>query len=273
MSTNKPARWWIGTLREDTWIPSEAIICGKCRYVRGQLEEGGATGYRHWQVLASFSEPVRRTAVATQFGGGHWEVTRSAAARDYVWKEATRIEGTQFEYGQEPFRRNEPTDWDNIRKLAKSGELDAVPADIYVRCYNQLKRIVQDHLCPIAVARTVKVYWGISGSGKSYRAWEEAGVAAYGKDPRTKWWCAYRGQPNVVIDEFRGGIDIAHMLRWLDRYPVLVETKGGSVPLAATTIWITSNLEPAAWYPEIDDETRRALMRRLEVTHFSVARQ
>lgn len=80
----------------------------------------------------------------------------------------------------------------------------------------------------------------------------------------------YIGQEHIVIDEFRGGIDIAHMLRWLDRYPVLVETKGGSVPLACRHIWITSNLDPRNWYPDIDQATLDALLRRLEITHFSL---
>lgn len=81
-------------------------------------------------------------------------------------------------------------------------------------------------------------------------------------------WCGYRDQTKVVIDEFRGAIDIAHLLRWLDRYPVLVEVKGGSRPLLASTIWITSNMDPRTWYPDLDDQTKAALLRRLNITHF-----
>jgi len=77
------------------------------------------------------------------------------------------------------------------------------------------------------------------------------------------------GQENVVLDEFRGGIDISHLLRWFDRYPVIVEVKGSSVVLKATKIWITSNISPDDWYPELDAETKAALRRRLTVTHFS----
>lgn len=93
-------------------------------------------------------------------------------------------------------------------------------------------------------------------------------MEAYSKDPRTKWWDGYLGQSNVVLDEFRGTIDVAHILRWLDRYPVRVENKGGSLPLLATHFWITSNLDPRLWYPDLDDETLQALLRRLEITHF-----
>jgi len=91
---------------------------------------------------------------------------------------------------------------------------------------------------------------------------------AYPKDPRTKFWDGYNGQQHVVIDEFRGSIDISHMLRWLDRYPVIVEVKGSSTCLVATTIWITSNLDPRDWYMDLDVDTKQALLRRLVITHF-----
>lgn len=103
--------------------------------------------------------------------------------------------------------------------------------------------------------------------GKSRLAWEEAGMDAYPKDPRTKFWCGYRDHEHVVIDEFRGGIDIAHMLRWLDRYPVIVEVKGGAQVLKAKKVWITSNLEPKFWYPDADAATVDALMRRLNIVN------
>lgn len=117
--------------------------------------------------------------------------------------------------------------------------------------------------------RTCFVFWGATGTGKSRKAWDDGGMDAYCKDPRTKFWDGYCDQKHVVIDEFRGGIDVAHLLRWLDRYPVRVEIKGSSRPLVAETIWITSNLSPDDWYPDIDAETLSALRRRLTVTHFA----
>lgn len=64
------------------------------------------------------------------------------------------------------------------------------------------------------------------------------------------------------------GIDIGHMLRWLDRYPVIVEVKGAATVLSAKKIWITSNLHPRDWYPDLDAETLAALLRRVQVTQF-----
>jgi len=115
--------------------------------------------------------------------------------------------------------------------------------------------------------RTCTVLWGDTGTGKSHRAWESCGIEAYSKDPRTKFWCGYSGQESVIFDEFRGAIDIAHLLRWCDKYPVRVEVKGGSVPLSAKKLVFTSNLHPSAWYPELDPVTYAALERRLEIIH------
>lgn len=237
-------------------------------YIKGQLEEGGDTGYKHWQLLVHFIRKVRLRAVRDAFGNYHAEPTRSAAASDYVWKEDTRVAGTQFEKGELPIQRSKEKDWDKIRDSAIRGALEEVPSDIFVRCYNQLSRIRNDNLKPVAQERTCFVFWGATGTGKSRRAWDEASLQAYPKDPNTKWWCGYQNHENVVIDEFRGSISISHLLRWLDRYPVIVETKGGALPLSARTVWITSNVSPRNWYPDLDYETTQALLRRLKITQF-----
>lgn len=148
------------------------------------------------------------------------------------------------------------------------GNLREIPSDIYIRYYFPIRAIAADASKAVSIERTTNVFWGPTGTGKSRRAWDEAGMDAYAKDPRTKWWCGYHGQKNVVIDEFRGGIDISHMLRWLDRYPVTVETKGSARPLMVEKIWITSNLAPMAWYPDVDKETMDALIRRLNIISF-----
>ena len=206
----------------------------------------------------------------TTFGPWHFELSRSTAADAYVWKDDTSVQGTRFELGSKPFRRNSDVDWERIKISAKSGELDSdsIPADIFVRHYSSLSKIAKDYCRPLPMERSCQVYWGRTGTGKSRRAWEEATFDAYVKDPNTKFWDGYRNQENVVIDEFRGTISISHVLRWLDRYPVIVEIKGGAMPLLATRFWITSNVDPRNWYPDTDDETKDALIRRLNITHF-----
>lgn len=260
------ARYYILTIPRTTgWTPA---LSGELAYLRGQ-EEIGEGGFQHWQVLAVFSRKVTLTRAKTHFPPeSHLEPTRSAAAEVYVWKEDTRVPDTQFELGAKPFHRGSAVDWEGVWNAARVGDFESIPHQIRVQSYSSIRRIAADFARPTGMERSCHVFWGATGTGKSRRAWEEAGEQGYPKDPRSKFWCGYQGQEHVVIDEFRGGIDIGHLLRWLDRYPVIVEIKGSSVVLSAKTIWITSNLPPESWYPDVDPETMAALRRRLTVTHF-----
>lgn len=256
--------YWMLTVPQSQFLP---YLPPAVAYSKGQLEFG-AGGFLHWQLIVVFERSVRLGAVREIYGPVHAELTRSEAAMEYVWKEETAVAGTRFELGKLKTKRNSKRDWDQVWQSAKEGRFEDIDKSVLVCHYRSLKSIRQDHLVPVAMERKVDVYWGATGTGKSRLAWEEAGLSAYPKDPRTKFWDGYNGQENVVIDEFRGAIDISHILRWFDRYPVIVEVKGSSVVLTAKNIWVTSNLSPEQWFPDCDSETLSALRRRLSVTRF-----
>jgi len=236
-------------------------------WLRGQMERGEG-GYLHYQLLVGFDRKCRRRSVSNAFPTAHIELSRSAAASAYVWKENTRV-GEPFEFGCKPTRVNSKEDWESIWEAAKIGDLTHIPPRIRIISYRTIRAIASDHARVPGIVKECFVYWGATGTGKSRTAWDLAGVDAYSKDPRSKFWDGYDGQESVVIDEFRGGIDISHILRWTDRYPVRVEIKGASRPLLANKIWITSNISPDQWYPDIDPETLMALKRRLNVVHYN----
>lgn len=279
----KMGRYWMLTIPHHEFTP---FLPAGVSYIKGQLElgngtdDGGLPGvrttngsgsggrYLHWQIVVGLPSNARLSAIRKIFGPFHAELTRSDAALEYVWKDDTRVDGTQFELGQLAFKRNSPRDWEANLAHAQAGNIGLIDAATQICHYRSLKAIAADNLVPIGIERKIDVFHGPTGTGKSRRAWAEAGITAYPKDPRSKFWDGYRGQEHVVIDEFRGGIDIGHMLRWLDRYPVIVEIKGSSVCLQATRIWITSNLDPKLWYPELDEATQAALLRRCDVTRF-----
>ncbi len=242
-------------------LPDGVVWC------RGQHERSDA-GYEHVQAVFAWSKKVRLGTTRRLFPG-HWEPTRSAAINDYVWKEDTRIAGTQFEFGAKPIRINSKVDWESVWDAAIRGDLSKIPPRIRVVSYRTLRAIAADNQRPRPMERKVKVFWGKTGTGKSRLAWEEAGDNAYAKCPRSKFWEGYQDQEEIIIDEFRGGIDVAHLLRWFDRYPVVVEIKGSSRPFNGKRIWITSNVAPIDWYRrdgnELDQDTLDALLRRLEI--------
>lgn len=271
MSRVAQARYWLLTIPVEHH-PQQPIIKDDLVYIKGQQEQGGDTGYLHWQLMAVFSKKLRLAAVKRHFcAQAHCEASRSAAASEYVWKEDTRVEGTQFEAGSLPVSRARTLDWDRIYDSAIAGDFESIPKDILIRNYSALKRIRVDNVIPpVRPGVTVNTYWGESGTGKTRRAWYEAGTPAtvYIKNPNTKWWDGYRGQETVIIDEFTGRIDITYLLTWLDRYPCLVEVKGYSTPLLATRFFITSNVDPRNWYPEANPAQQAALLRRMNITRF-----
>lgn len=270
--------YWIGTISPQLWTPPKSLP-KDVSFIRGQLEEGDETGRRHWQVVVGFKKKCRTGAVKAFFGFKknetrqcHVELTLSAAANAYVMKDETCVDtNLRFDYGDAPMKRNDKTDWAKCKELMKTGRLDDLPPDIYIKHYNVAKRIKLDNLVFKDIVKNVRVYWGVSGSGKSHRAREEAGPNAYIKDPCTKWWDGYRPDEHdcVIIEEFTGTINISHMLRWLDKWGSACEAKQGGVPFYAGNIWITSNVNPLLWYPDANADQVAALMRRMKITHFS----
>lgn len=264
------ARYWLLTIPVAHY--PEVSILPPVVYIKGQKEVGTENGLVHWQLLVICSKKVTMRALKACFvPQAHCEPSRSSAAEDYVWKEDTRVPDTQFEMGARPMNRSSKTDWDDVLSKVKQGRIDETPADVQVRYYNSLKRIVVDNMVNVPRPEIdAQFFWGVSGSGKTRAAWDQAGLDAYIKNPNTKWWDGYRNQENVIIDEFTGRIDISYLLTWLDRYPCTVEVKGYSVPLRAIRFWITSNLSIEECYPDAKDAQIQALRRRLRVTHYDV---
>lgn len=75
----------------------------------------------------------------------HYEQVRVNNGADlYCMKEDTRLEGP-FEYGTRPVKHNDKKDWEKVWEEAKKGNLEAIPADVRVKHYHQLKMIAKDH--------------------------------------------------------------------------------------------------------------------------------
>lgn len=262
-------RYFLLTVPQHLYLP---FLPPTCCYIRGQLEQGADTGYLHWQLLVHTRRKLTITGLKSTFGEQcHIEPSRSDAAAAYVWKEETRIAGTQFELGNPIINRNSSKDWEEIWNHAKSGEIEQIPADVRLRSYHTLKRIAKDYTtAPWRETVSVNCFWGKSGSGKSHRAFTEAAELGtfYIKSSTTKWWDGYKGETVVIIDEFRGAIAIEHLLKWFDKYPCFVEEKGGQLALRATIFYVCTNKEPALWYPGLDEETFGALLRRMTIVHF-----
>jgi len=117
-------------------------------------------------------------------------------------------------------------------------------------------------------------YTGPSGSYKSRTCFE-------GFDPDThyvkslceadlKWWDGYKGQETVIMDEFRGQISFAYMLRLMDRYPLSVSRRGREpVPFLAKRLLISSIRHPRDVYVRQEGEPWEQFDRRCDVVELA----
>lgn len=113
----------------------------------------------------------------------------------------------------------------------------------YHRAFQTARRLMsrpRDHEMEVIVCQ------GPTGTGKS-RWVKDNYPDAYWKQ-RSIWWDGYEGQETVVLDEFYGWLPYDTLLRLCDRYPLLVETKGGQTHMLARRIIITTNATPESWY-------------------------
>jgi len=230
--------------------PSEWDTCTYCVY---QMEMG-ENGTAHFQGYAEFSgkhrlgwykelEGLERAHIEQRKGTG-------AQAANYCMKDEGRLDGP-YEYGEmkEQGKRN---DLDSIRRKLDAGVSMKRIADDhfgswcrYQKSFNSYKQLkTEPRQWPMELIFII----GPSGTGKTRRAVEMAGEDCYWK-PRGKWWDGYTGQHTIVWDEFYGHCyPFSELLQLCDRYPLLVECKGGTMQYVSRRIIFTSNQEPKDWY-------------------------
>jgi len=234
-------------------------------YVIGK--EVGESGTKHLQGYAEFTTPKRLSTVRRILASAHWEKRRGSAeqAAAYCKKDGDYTEAGQIS-DPTPGRR---TDLESAANIIRDGGslLDVANSHstTFVKFHKgllALKTTIEsgrDKVVP-----TVTVFWGPTGTGKSYRVRELSPNCFFTSN--CKWYDGYDGQRDICFDDYAGGITLNNFLRLLDRYPVTVECKGGTINFNPVNIFITSHFDPFLWYPEQQDRYPE-LERRFTAVH------
>lgn len=219
--------------------------------------EVGLAGTRHLQGYLRLSNKRALGGMKKLHASAHWEVRKGTheEAEAYCTKEETRAAGP-WRFGEPP-AAGKRSDLSELHEMLQAGKSESEISDeafgTWAKYFRAIERYRRLHTVANRDWHTeVVVLWGPTGTGKSRRASYEAGPNAY--------WClqpgqgqaffldGYEGQENVVIDEFYGWIPYSVLLKMLDRYPLMLHTKGGATNFYPKKVWITSNKPPSEWY-------------------------
>lgn len=239
------------------------------------------TSRPHFQGFIYLKDAKTETAVRKMFQSRHVKPQHEKATNqqsiDYCKGNYTNHEGVYKplnevfeEHGIQPQQQGKRNDIISIQEKIREG--NCTMRDILTSATTfQTIRIAEINLKYFEKPRNwaPEVFWfyGPTGTNKTKTATEMC------EDPytcmeTTRWWEAYDGHADVIIDDYRPSFcSFQTLLRLLDRYEFRVECKGGSRQLRAKRIFITTPKNPEDTWSGQTAEDISQLMRR--ITHIT----
>lgn len=236
-------------------------------------KEAGENGTPHFQGYVQLKRGQRLSYMKKINAQCHWEPAKGSPEenKEYCTKEEGRL--------------SEPVEFGSLSFQGKRSDLGAVVETIrnakrpleevadnhpfeFIKYTKGIKELCNHHLEKKTRGEfrnvDVSVYWGKTGTGKTRKAYEENKDCYILRNEHTTWFDGYNGQETLIIDEFKNWIPITTLLGYLDGYQLRLPIKGSFTYAQWTKVIITSNIDPNEWYPNIDEEHKSALFRRLK---------
>jgi len=268
----KRSRSWAFTLNNYTDEELEACKAWECKHlVFGK--EVSSTGTPHLQGNVVFSTLKSLAQLKKLNGRAHWTQTIALEASiEYCEKD-----GDVFEKGLRPATNEEKglrgkAAMKEIIKRARKGDEEWLEEHYPAEYYHHLATF-RSHKKPkvevMNYEKTPHEWWvGETGTGKSKLLWEL--YPNHFRKDQNKWWCGYRGQEVVAIEEASPKTmeHLASRLKqWADRYPFDGEIKGGKIEgIRPAKVIVLSNYTIEQCFPNPEDS--EPMKRRFKVTHF-----
>lgn len=281
-STWMRTRAWTFTINNPTSSDVLNLKTLKCDLLVACLEKG-ETGTIHYQGYLELENACTMSALKKRIPRAHLEARRGSreAALTYCIKDSTdpsvfaspelglhtSLPETPMALPQYIIYRSDKCNWPSpktpklkrseilleMKKKIDEGATDKELAEYsfstYLSCYRGIAQYRLLNSTPRNHAVETIIIQGPTGTGKSKYCLDNY-PGAYWKQ-RSNWWDGYHDQETVIIDEFYGWLPFDLILRICDRYPLLVETKGGQVNFTAKRIIFTTNQLPDRWYKNV----------------------
>lgn len=233
----------------------------------------------HWQSYIELNKVMRVAALKTLLNDNTVHVERCKGSPEDNIRYCSK-DGKVEQFGESK-KQGQRTDVEALYTHFKEGKKlgDALDEGIHLSTiarHPKFVNMLELHFTPPRTEKTeLHIYWGPTHTGKSHTAFEEAKKLGevYFKPVDSNWWDGYDGQPCVILEDFRGEISLATMLRLADKYPMRVPVKGGYKQFNSKRIYVTSNIDVDEWFNTSQkgyDASIAAFKRRITVKkHFS----
>lgn len=255
---NVPHHNWCFTQFDEI----EEILNCKWDYLMFGNEICPTTGRKHYQGYIEMKHARNKNGMKHIDKFAHWEPAEGNVEHNRIY---CSKEGKITELGT-PNQQGKRSDLEELKKDIIEGNYNT-EIDIYKKCSNfQQCKYSEFMLKKFMKKRNweMNITWiyGPSGSGKSKLA-QSMAPNGYWKNG-TKWWDGYNGTEDIILDDFRDTWwELTEMLKLLDRYPHIVEYKGGSISVLSKNIIITSIEHPNQCYKYHSEESKQ-LSRRIK---------
>lgn len=273
------------------------------RYICGQWEKGkGEKDYIHFQGYVQFMCAIGSRKLIQEilkFKGwcdnarGNLLENINYTSKENLEEKGNRLKDTEVFILGDPVdcdgngKGSERSDLNKIKKALDNGastwEIANSHFSTWSRNYRSLdvyKGMVENRNIPHLRTVKVHVFYGASGCKKSWCALQLAvkGNLLSSNCPYYKplyrkdgglWFNKYDGEKILILEEFYGQLKFSYFLALLDSYRFECERKGGTCWAQWDTIYITSNTHPNKWYPNIPEESKVGIKRRMKsIRHF-----
>lgn len=225
-----------------------------------------STGTPHLQGMVCFSRVKRVNFVRGELPGFHVEIMRGTAQQ--AWAYCIKTDPNATFTGELPIlsRSNLAERYEAALALARSGAVEDMPADLYVRHFHTWRVISHEHASVSDLDDVCGVWiFGPSGCGKSRSV--RADYPGHYDKPLNKWFDGYTDRyDGILLDD----VDPSHLWlaphlnRWADRYAFNGEVKGGTVRIRPNYVIVTSRYTIEQVFAACDESTRASILRRFK---------
>ncbi len=252
-------RAWLFTINNPLAMDKPMFNSDRMNYLIFQLEKG-TNGTPHYQGYVYFkNECTMRTCKRYISQRAHLTAAEGSPQENkkYCSKREGRLKPTR-EFGVIPKKRQgNRSDLIQVKKMIDDGKSSMEVAKSHFGSWCRYNKSFMQYRLMVQGKRRWKtrtiIIYGRTGIGKSTLVHEKL-ENAWCKGPGTKWFDSYCGEEDVIFDDMNTPwVKHDMMKRLMDKFPLMIEFKGGYVNWTPKRLMITTNVHPQAWYAKLGE--------------------